>query len=253
MEQMIEQAIRLGLKKLCFTDHMDYDYPHANGDFNFEFDIQKYLIKLSEMKEKYHSELEILTGVELGLQPHLAERMTSLTTSCTFDFIIGSTHVVDRVDPYLPEYWEDKTEEQGIYRYFETIIENCKSYDGFHVYGHIDYVVRYTPSKKLQYREYSYDRYADVLEEALKTILSKGKGIEVNTAGFKYGLGHPHPKIEVLKRYKELGGEIITLGSDAHQPEHLAYDFERATELLKSLGYRYYATFVQGKPVMEKL
>lgn len=252
MEEMIEQAIQLGLKKLCFTDHMDYDYPPVSS-YNFEFDPEKYLSKLTYLKERYQSKLTILIGLELGLQPHLKDRMTSLCESYPFDFIIGSSHVVDRIDPYFPEYWEDKTEEQGVYRYFESIIENCKTFSGFHVYGHIDYIIRYTPSKKIAYQEYSYETYADIIEEALKIILQKGKGIEVNTAGYKYGLGHPHPKTEVLKKYKELGGEIITIGSDAHQPEHLAYDFEQAAALLKSLGYRYYATFVEGKPVMEKL
>ncbi|HKL79573.1 MAG TPA: hypothetical protein VJ888_03970, partial [Mobilitalea sp.] len=103
------------------------------------------------------------------------------------------------------------------------------------------------------YMSYSYLQYADILDEVLKTILSFGKGIEVNTAGFKYGLGHPHPKVELLKRYRELGGELITIGSDAHTPEHLCYDFDRISDLLLNLGFRYYATFFQGAPIMHKL
>jgi histidinol-phosphatase (PHP family) len=181
--------------------------------------------------------------------------MADLIKSYPFDFVIGSSHVVDRMDPYYPKYWENRTKKDGIYRYFESILDNCKAFQGFHVYGHIDYIIRYTPGQ-LQAtvkEDYSYTDYADVLDEVLKMIISNGKGIEVNTAGYKYGMGYPHPKTEVLKRYKELGGELITIGSDAHKPEHLCYDFSLIPDLLKNLGFRYYATFAQGKPFYEKL
>jgi len=253
MEQMIEQAIKLGLGKLCFTDHMDYDYPMQTGGHDFVFDPTEYIKKLEEMKKQYYGQIEILTGIELGLQPHLKDRLTALTQSYPFDFFIGSSHVVNHLDPYFPEYWVDRTKEEGIRAYFESIIENCKTFSGFHVYGHLDYIIRYLPGQTTKKATYSYYDYADILDEVLKTIISYGKGIEINTAGFKYGLGFPHPKTEVIKRYKELGGELITIGSDAHTPEHLCYAFDQIPELLQALGFHYYATFVQGKPIFEML
>jgi histidinol-phosphatase (PHP family) len=252
MEQMIEQAIQLGLKKLCFTDHMDYDYPKVS-DHNFIFDITAYAKKLTELKNQYHKQIEILMGVELGLQPHLTEQISNLVNRYPFDFIIGSSHVVDHLDPYYAEYWKSRTKEEGIRLYFESIIENCKAIQGFHVYGHLDYIIRYVPGQTEVKANYSYSDYSDLLDEVLKAIISFGKGIEINTAGYKYGLGFAHPKPEVIRRYKELGGDLITIGSDAHNPEHLAYDFNLVPELLKNLGFRYYATFVQGKPIYEKL
>jgi len=252
MEQMIEQAIRLGLKKLCFTDHMDYDYPTLSN-LNFVFDCNEYTKKLTELKERYKSQIEVLTGIELGLQPHLGDRLSTLVQSYPFDFIIGSTHVVDLYDPYFLAYWQGKTEEEGILEYFQAILNNSRAFHDFHVFGHIDYIVRYAPAQAAGTLEYSYLKYADILDEVLKTIISLGKGLEVNTAGYKYGLGHAHPKADVLLRYKELGGELITIGSDAHKPEHLGYDFPRAEEMLKSLGFKYYATFSKGKPIFEKL
>ena len=276
MEQMIEKAIRLGLKRLCFTDHMDYDYPQVS-DYSFVFDMEKHQRKLVELKEIYRPRIELLSGVELGLQPQIKDRMDSLIKQYPLDFVIGSIHVVDRVDPYYPEFWESISEEEGIRRYFQAIIDNCKLFHDFHVCGHIDYIVRYIPTaitykqelradrsipeNRLRreeanakiYSVYSYEKYADLLDEVLKTLLSLGKGIEVNTSGLRYGLTYAHPRTEVLKRYRELGGELITIGSDAHSPEYLFYDFPKTEELLKSLGYRYYANFVQGKPMMEKL
>ena len=112
------------------------------------------------------------------------------------------------------------------------------------MYGHIDYVVRYGPDKNTYY---SYADYADVIDEILKQLIHNGKGIEVNTAGFKYGLGHPNPCEDILKRYRELGGEILTLGADAHQPEHIAYDFQRLPKLLQTCGFSYYTVFKNRK------
>lgn len=253
MEQMIERAIQFGLKRLCFTDHMDYDYPHK-GDISFVFDPEEYVSKLRLLKEQYAKQIEILTGIELGLQPQVTEYFKSLTKEYSFDFAIGSSHVVDYVDPYFPLFWEHRTKEEGIRAYFQSIIDNCKLFkDYFNIYGHLDYIIRYVPTTDGKKADYSYTDYADLLDEVLKTIIECGKGIEVNTAGFKYGLGYAHPKVEVLKRYRELGGELITIGSDAHKPEHLCYDFHLVPPLLQSLGYQYYATFVQGKPIYEKL
>ena len=93
----------------------------------------------------------------------------------------------------------------------------------------------------------------EIIEEILKTLISNGKGIEINTAGFKYGLGHPNPHEKVLKLYHELGGEIITIGSDAHECKHLSYDFEKVPEILKNCGFRYYSEFTGRKAAMVKI
>lgn len=251
MEAMVEQALKLGLKKLCFTEHMDYDYPVVTKDFLF--DPEYYKNKFTSLKEQYADRIELLMGVELGLQPHLAKQMSSLLQQNDFDFVIGSSHVVDHLDPYYPQYWQTRTPEEGIRDYFASIIENVKQFQGFHVYGHLDYIIRYIPKEFGVLKDYSYADYAALLDEVLKTLIYYGKGIEINTAGLKYGLGYCHPKKEVLKRYLELGGELITIGSDAHRPEHLAYDFHLVPEYLKEIGFRYYATFRQGKPIFEAL
>ena len=113
-------------------------------------------------------------------------------------------------------------------------IKNAQSDVDFDVYGHLDYVVRYGPNKN---QFYSYQKYAEVIDEILRTLIQKGKGIELNTAGFKYGLGHAHPTLDILKRYKELGGEILTIGSDGHTPEQIAWEFDIVPSLLKEAGF----------------
>ncbi|MCD7709271.1 MAG: histidinol-phosphatase HisJ family protein, partial [Clostridiales bacterium] len=160
--------------------------------------------------------------------------------------IIGSSHVVNGVDPYYPAYYEGKSEEAAYREYFESILENLRDFTDFDVYGHIDYVVRYGPNRN---RFYSYEKYADVIDEILRTLIGMGKGIELNTAGFAYGLGHPNPTEEILARYRELGGEIITIGSDAHAPGRVAYDFAKVPGMLREAGFKYFTVFEQRKAV----
>ncbi len=247
-ESMIEQAISLGLQYLCMTDHMDLDFPYEEPDFTFS--VPEYFKKHDDLRAHYGDRITLLSGIELGLQPQLTKELTKLCADWPFDFVIGSSHIVDRMDPYFPEYWTSRSEDQGILRYFETILENVSAFDGIDVYGHIDYIVRYAPSKA---KHYSYQKYAEILEEILKTLISKNIGLEVNTAGFKYGLGFPNPHTDILKRYRELGGEILTIGSDGHKPEHLAYDFAKVPALLEECGFSYYTIFQKRVPEFIRL
>lgn len=252
MEAMIEKALQLGLKKICFTDHMDYDYPPVS-DLDFMFDPEAYSRKVCDLRERYKDRIDVLMGVELGLQPHITDLTNALVKQYPFDFVIGSTHVVDKVDPYMPDYWEKHTFKEGMHRYFEATVENIRLFQGFNVCGHIDYVIRYAPERRAKGTDYSYYDYTDILDELLKTIISSGKGIELNTAGLNKGLAYPHPKSEILKRYLELGGEILTIGSDAHKPEHLCYAFNIMPDYLKNIGYKYYTVFEKGKPQFVEL
>ena len=242
-EEMAKAAIAAGLDGICFTDHLDYDYPEEPE--LFLLDLPAYEKKIWELQERYDSKLNILHGIELGLQPHLAGRHRQLLKDFSFDFVIGSSHVVHGMDPYYPAYYEGKTEDAAYLEYFESILDNIHSFQDFDVYGHLDYVVRYGPNKNAYY---SYQKFQDILDEILKALISHGKGIEVNTAGLKYGLGHPNPCEEILARYRELGGEILTLGADAHKPEHVAFGFPLLPELLKNCGFSYYTVFHTRKP-----
>lgn len=250
IEAMIERAIALGLRTYCITDHMDAFYPHPEFG-SFTFDPAEYTKKLSECKEKYKDKIEILTGIELGLrnEPENKEKVkqlyASLLSQYSFDYVIGSTHVLNNTDPYYPRFWDSLTPEQGMRLYFESIIENAAFYPQFLIYGHLDYIMRYQPQ---EHKSYSYSDYTDLIDQMLRTLIAHGKGIECNTSGYKYGLNQTHPRSEILKRYYELGGELITVGSDAHAPEHVALAFDKAEDLLTGIGFKYYTVFRNQKP-----
>lgn len=245
---MAQHACDIGLAGICFTDHLDIDYKETPG--LFDLDIPSYKKEISLVKEQFANKLDIGWGIEIGLQPYLAEKNKSVALGNDFDFIIGSTHQLHQVDIYYPTFWKNRNEDEGYREYFEETLKNIQSDVDFDVYGHIDYVVRYGPNKN---KFYSYEKFADIIDEILRALISSGRGIELNMAGFKYGLGHAHPTMETLKRYRELGGEIITIGSDGHTPEQIAWEFEKAPAILKETGFDYFTTFKNRQPEFHKI
>lgn len=255
---MADEAVREGLKTICFTDHFDKD----DLEWGEEgiFDVDAYFVKMQKLQEEYAGKLNIRIGIELGLRTYLKDYYEELTKKYPFDFVIGSVHNVPYkkdaegnilyTDPAAEKLFTDRTDKEAYRLMMETTLENVRTSDCFQTLGHLDYVVRYGKSRE---KEYSYTDYADIIDEILKLLIEKEKGLEVNSAGLKYGLPFAHPHPDVLKRYRELGGEIITIGADAHKPEHIAYDFAKAEEILKSCGFKYYTEFFEQKPVFKQL
>lgn len=242
-EVMIQEAVRRKIRHLCLTDHIDYDYTDA--DAIFEFDPKNYFHRLLPLREKYAGQIDLAIGVELGLQPYLSVRHHSLVFSYPFDFVIGSIHLVHRRDPYYPSFFEGREESEAYQEYFESVLQNLEAFSNFDALGHLDYVVRYGPSKN---QNYSYQIYQDIIDEILRCLIRKEIGLEINTAGYRYGLDAPNPCKDILTRYRELGGKLITFGSDAHSPEFLRYQFDRAASLAEACGFSSYYIFHNRRP-----
>lgn len=247
-ESMIQGAIQKGLKRICITDHEDHGYIYEGNEFTFS--VPDYFDTLEKLKEKYRDQIDIRIGVEIGLQPDLGSYYHEYVNSYPFDFVIGSQHLVGGEDPYEPEFFERRSDKEAYREAFVEMLLDIKATSDFDVLGHLDYVVRYGINQE---KEYSYREFSDEIDDVLKYLIEHGKGIELNTAGLKYGLPFAHPCPDVLKRYRELGGEIITIGSDAHKPEHLAYDFHRVKYILEDAGFKYYTEFLKRKPVFKQL
>lgn len=245
-EEMIEAAIQKGLQTICITDHMDKDVMIRGEEFIFDTDL--YFEKIQDLQQKYKGKIEVLIGVEVGMQPHLSEYFKEYTRKYPFDFVLGSVHVIGGVDPYYPEFFEGKTDTQAFREMLDETIENIQLYSDYDSLGHLDYIVRYGRNRE---KEYSYEKFKEQIDFILKFLIENGKGLEVNTAGLKYGLPFAHPHPDIIKRYVELGGEIVTLGSDAHKPEHVAYDFEKVKPLLQECGVKYLTKFKSRKPFFE--
>lgn len=246
-EDMVESAIAKGLSVICFTDHYDKD----NLDWGDEaiFDVESYFQKMIALQEEYRDRIDIRIGAEIGMQPYLAEYYQNFMAQHPFDFVIGSVHSVLEHDVAL-DFFQKHSDPEGYKIYFEEMLQDVQKIKSYDVLGHLDYIVRYSNQGS---KGFNLNDYMNIIEEILKQVIAHGKGIEMNMSGLKYGLGAPHPQPEIIKRYRELGGEIITVGADGHIPEHIAYDYHLADDILKSCGFKYYTEFKGRKPVFVKI
>lgn len=242
-EEMILGAIDKGLKIICFTDHYDKD-DFAWGPEDV-FDPEAYFKVMKPLQEKYKDKIDMRIGVEIGMQPYLEPFYKEFVNKYPFDFVIGSVHSIRRSDIAHRDIFEEFSDEDVYRMTLEETLEDVRLYNDFDTLGHLDYMTRYGCERD---KHYSYTKYAEIIDEILRTLIQKGKGLELNTAGLKYGLPYAHPHMDVLKRYKELGGEIITIGADGHKPEHIAYDFHKAYDILKECGFAYYTEFNKRMP-----
>lgn len=252
MEEMILQSIFQGLTTICFTEHNDFEFPITDLDpkGKFECNADLYFKEFNEYQNKYAGKIQLLFGIELGLQPSVIKQNKSYVEANNFDYIIGSSHLCNGIDPSCSGFYKGRSEEEAYREYFDSVLENIMNFSDFDVYGHLDYVVRYGPNADTKY---SYAKYHDILDRILSLLIDKGKGIEINTGGLKRGMRDLHPCADIIKRYKDLGGEIITVGSDAHVPKNIAAYFSRAEDVLNECGFKYYTVFEHRTPIFKKL
>lgn len=256
MISYIDKAIKQGLKYFCFTDHYDLYYPEAelkDGTFGniFLIDLESYDKSVSLLREKFKSEISVLKGIELGLCNRALPEYEDLLSKHQFDFVLASIHLVEGMDPYYPEFWLHHESQSGIKKYFLKMREMLDKFENFDSLSHLDYIFRYVLDEagNPDDRDYAYYNYADLIEPVLKKVIEMDKAIEVNTGGYRAGLGVPNPQPEVLKRYLELGGNKITIGSDCHKLQHMAYSFDVCEDLLKEIGFTHYEVYENRKPI----
>ena len=250
-ENVIKKSIELGMKSICFTDHMDYGYPvrKEEPDLTFCLDIKEYTKKLSALKKKYNSKIDVLIGIELGIMPNIADKNREIISSYPFDYVIASTHQIEGKDPYFKEFWEGRDINKILIQYFEEMLACVEEFDDYDCLGHMDYIARYIPDKSYIFNP---ENYKTIIDTILKTIIKKGKGIEINTAGYRYNMGRTNPGTDILMRYKNLGGKIITIGSDAHKAADVGTAFDKVSSILGKCGFTAYYTYKNRKPIVHK-
>ncbi len=248
IKNLVLQGIKVGLAGITVTDHADLDYPNNLSQPGFDFKDRARI--LNELKNEYAGSFKVLQGLELGFQPQIVERASKMVQENSFDFVINSTHVVDSIDVCRRPLNESWTKEQVYRRYLTVLYDSVSMFDNFDVVGHIGFITRYVPYED---PSLSFKDYSDIIDMILKTVIQKGKGIEVNTAGYFYKLKAPHPGFDILTRYKELGGTILTLGSDSHVVTQIGDHFIPVLQKLASIGFEYICYFENRKPVFSKI
>lgn len=249
-EVACQTAKALGLKGLTFTDHVDIDYPDTDDCFNIDF--IKYMAFMNELKDQQSTEFKMSVGVEVGIQPNVIDQSLKIVRSHDFDYVLASVHIIDGIDPYLKEYYSGKTRKVAYEMYLKEILFMVRNFPDFDNVGHFEYITRYAGYDD---RSLRYIDHLDLFDEILKELVYSGKGFEVNTGSFrdKPGIRTSEYDIAVLKRFKELGGEITSLGSDAHDTKFIGYKFDVFKDILIEAGFSHAAYFMNRKPVFYKL
>ncbi|MCD8029072.1 MAG: histidinol-phosphatase HisJ family protein [Erysipelotrichaceae bacterium] len=235
----IEQAIKLGLDEICFTDHRDFDYP----EMSFELDTISYFKELHALKEEYKNRITIKIGLEMGLDLDFIDEINAFVNANPYDFVIGSIHVIHQTEFYDPAlYFKNKTKEQAHKEFFTNTLECVQAFDCFNVLGHMDYICRYGP-----YGDNSVDHrlYQDMIDEIFQTLISKNKGIEVNTSGYSLRGNCGFPTFEQVQRYYDLGGRIITVGTDSHTSDRVGEHEEDVIKEYQRIGFDDVSTFTK--------
>lgn len=245
MEKTVVAAIKKGLKELCVTDHNDYFNDPAH---NVELRLPEYYAEYTRLKEKYAGKIELRLGAEFGAQPHTAASFERDFAALPFDFIILSNHEADDKEYWNGEYQKGKTQLQYNRGHYQSTLDTMKKFKNYSVLGHIDSIKRYDDMGELDDSQVE-----DIVREILKTAIEDGKGIEVNTSSYRYELKDLTPSSNILRWYRELGGSIITIGSDCHEPDHVGGDFDRVRGELLALGFESYCTFKNMKPEFHPL
>ncbi|MCL2437298.1 MAG: histidinol-phosphatase HisJ family protein, partial [Clostridiales bacterium] len=246
VDEMIEAAIKKGIKEIAITDHYDPDYP--DPAFPFDLTFPEYHQKLLDVSDAYRGQIKVVKGIEIGIQHgETLIKCENAANAFPYDFILGSFHSAYNQDLYS-QYFKDRSAEKGVYDFYLYVADCLTAYKNFDVLGHFNVIDRYVDKIP------AYHPYMEIIEEILKDLIYHGKGLELNTSSFRYKMeGRTKPSKEILELYKTLGGEIITIGSDAHQTQHLGYRYDAAIEILKSYGFKYISTFENRKPDFVKI
>lgn len=248
-KQMIESAIIKGIKEMAITDHYDPDYP--DQEYPFILDLENYHKTLLKLEEEYKTRIKIIKGIEIGIQHgETMKKCVKTANSFPYDFILGSFHCTDNKDLYAGYFNKGVDISKAFERYYEYVYECLKDYMDFDILGHINVVDRYVPFDRIP----KYEAYMDMIEAILKLLIENGKGIEFNSSCYRYLKdGRTTPTLEILSLYKDLGGEIITFGSDAHNPACIGDHYEEVNYRLKGIGFKYLSTFENRKVNFVKL
>lgn len=243
MEKAIQTALAKNFDEICFTEHIDYG---VKTDLNC--DCQKYLEKFTYYQKLFSPQIKLKFGMEFGMQTHTINQFAKTFASYPFDFIILSCHQVDNLEFWNQAFQQGKTQQEYNELYYQEILKVIQQYKDYCVLGHLDMINRYD-----QKGIYPFNKVFDLVNEILKQVINDHKGIEINTSCYRYGLKDLTPSIEILKLYKKLGGDIITIGSDGHDVDQYGFKIQETKQILKALEFKYIYTFDKMKPIVHTI
>lgn len=264
LEDVCALAIERGIDEICITDHVDYDVrpdwdeyrrdPSCakifEGKPSINVDYERYFPAIEAARERFAPTLAVKTGMEFGVQSHTAERFHALFEqhADAWDFIILSIHQVGNEEFWNGTFQKGRTQDEYNMQYYEEMLRVVQRFDDWSVLGHLDLIKRYDAAGP-----WPDENARDIVAEIMKEAIRRGKGIELNTSSIRYGLSDLTPSEGILRLYRDLGGRILSIGSDSHKPEHLGAHIPMMRERLQAIGFTEFCTFDHMEPVFHKL
>ena len=242
-EQMLSAARAAGLQEICFTDHIDHD--PLGDSTGIQFAVSNYEAAYCTLSAP---DLKLRLGMEFGMLPQNRELAAQSARARDYDFIIGSVHFAEDLDVYYPPFWEGKTVLDAERVYLHTTLECVQAHEDFDVLGHLTYL-----SKARNHPTHApilLDDHRELVAEIMKVLIEKGKGMEINTSGVDR-CGIYLPTAEYLRLFKDLGGKIVTVGSDAHNANRVGQYCFNACAIVKDI-FGYVCTFENRQPIFHK-
>ena len=243
MEDMVLQGLRCGLDELAFTEHVDYGVKTT-----LNCDYEKYIAEVHQLQEKYAGKIRLRLGIEFGVQTETTAQFAADAARYPFDFILMSNHQIGNQEFWNYQFQQGRTQEEYQTAYYTALLQMVQQFKEYNVLGHIDMIKRYDKCG-----DYPDEKIMTLVEPILRQVIADGKGIELNTSSFKYKLRDTMPSRAILQLYHELGGHILTIGSDTHETQHLADHFPEVRSMLRDIGFKEFCTFEQRRPIFHTL
>ena len=258
MEQVVKDAIDLHLDEICITDHVDHgvkvdwdsgeEILYRHGEPLANVDYPRWELELQRVRDLFAGKINVKMGMEFGVQVHTISQFEALFHRYPFDFIILSIHQVEDKEFWTQDFQTGRTQQEYNERYYQEMLDVVRAYKNYSVLGHMDLIKRYDKAGI-----YPFEQIRPFVAEILKIVIADGKGIEVNTSSHRYGLTDSMPSAQLLRLYRDLGGSIVTIGSDSHAPAHLGSYLQDAKEQLKGLGFPHFCTYERMRPILQRL
>lgn len=249
IDDLCKRAIELNLYALTITDHCEasgYKNPENSEFGDFSKLIPMSISQMKAAQEKYKTKLKLYRGIELGQPIQDLESANISLGLDDFDFVLASVHNVENEKDFFWLSYNKEYAYEILQRYFNEVLETTK-WNKFDSLAHLTYPLRYIVGE--QKVNIDINKFEKIIDEILLTLINNEKALEVNTSGLRQKIGEVLPNEQIIKRFKELGGKYITLGSDAHNCNDLAKGIEEGIDLIKKCGFSAYTIFEKHKPL----
>jgi histidinol-phosphatase (PHP family) len=246
MEDMCTAALAGGLTEIAFTEHLEV---HPKDNCPGHYKPAAYFAELERCRELFRGRLTIRAGIEVGDSHRFPADIAAVTRAWPYDFALGSVHWVGDDAPFGPAFFRDHARDWAWTHYLEEMRAKAEA-DDFDVIAHLDLLKR---EGTAYYGAFDAAEYADTIRAILKRLVERGKGIEINTSGWRRPANESCPGPMILEWYAELGGEILTIGSDSHRVAHVGLFWDDAVAVARRAGLRWLTTYESHQPTQHSL